>query len=205
MLQGLNSENRVETDRWSVRADRSQGSDGFDQERIDQTFPPCQPRRHRFLPPRDPQGPSPILGAFWGDRRESDAAGRGRLLGGCFRAKSAARLFFLEARIVAGDAPFPRVGAMGVAFLLRREDLNYYPARQRCGGVHSADGFSVKVRQRRPHQIPDDQRERGGVAWPHVCCLAGAPPAADHVLRAHLARVGVASLCLPLVLTFRCP
>jgi hypothetical protein len=61
------------------------------------------------------------------------------------------------------------------------------------------------VRQRRPHQIPDDQRERGGVAWPHVCCLAGAPPAVDHVLRAHLARVGVASLCLPLVLTFRCP
>jgi hypothetical protein len=49
------------------------------------------------------QDPSPILGAFWGDRRESDGAVRGKLIGR-LRAKSGGALFFREARIVAGHA-----------------------------------------------------------------------------------------------------
>ena len=109
-----------------------------------------------------------------------------------------AALFF-EARVVAGNALFPRGGgdaSAGLAFLLGREGPSDFPARQRRGGIHP-DGMSVEVRQRRPHQIPDDQRERGGVAELHVCCLAGAASAVDHSqVSAQLARVGVASVGL---------
>ena len=61
-------------------------------------------------------------------------------------------LFFLEARIVAGDAPVPWGGGApaGLAFLLRREGSNYYPPRQRRGGIR-VESMSVEVRQRRPH------------------------------------------------------
>jgi hypothetical protein len=39
-------------------------------------------------------------------------------------------LFFLEARVVGGDAPFPRVAAsVDLAFLLDRESPNYSPSR----------------------------------------------------------------------------
>jgi hypothetical protein len=71
-------------------------------------------------------------------------------------------LFSFEERIVRRDATVPPVGAsVGVAFFLRREGSNYCPARQWRGGGHP-DGLSVKVRQRRRHQVPDDQRERRG-------------------------------------------
>jgi hypothetical protein len=44
--------------------------------------------------------------------------------------------------------------------------------------------------------------ERGGVAWLHVCCLAGTAPAVDHPqLGAELARVGVAAVCLVAAVT----
>jgi hypothetical protein len=62
------------------------------------------------------------------------------------RGEPPAQLFFLEARIVGGDAPFPWVGAVGLAFLLGREALNPLPSLQSCGGV-LVDGMSVDVRQ----------------------------------------------------------
>lgn len=87
---------------------------------------------------------------------------------------SLATLLCLEARVVGGDAPFPWIGAVGLAFLLRREAPNPFPSSQICGSV-LVDGMSVEVRQRRRHQIPDDQSERGGVAGFHACHLAEAP------------------------------
>ena len=77
-------------------------------------------------------------------------------------------LLFNEARVVGGDALVPRVGAVSLAFLLDREAPNHLPFPQSCGCV-LVDGMSVEVRQRRLHQIPDDPRERGGVAGTHAC------------------------------------
>jgi hypothetical protein len=57
-------------------------------------------------------------------------------------------LFFLEARVVAGDAPFPLGGAsVGVAFLLRREGRNHYPQGQGRGGVR-VNGAWAKARRK---------------------------------------------------------
>lgn len=80
--------------------------------------------------------------------------------------------FCLEARVVGGDAPFPWVGAVGLAFLLGREAPNHLPSPQSCGGV-VVDGMSAEVRQRRSHQIPDDQGERGGLAGLQASLSAG--------------------------------
>jgi hypothetical protein len=68
--------------------------------------------------------------------------------------------FSLEARIIAGDAPAPWGGGLsaGLALLLGREGSNYYPRRS---GV-PVDGMTVELRQRQPHQIPDDRGE--------LCC-----------------------------------
>jgi hypothetical protein len=62
---------------------------------------------------------------------------------------------------------------VSLAFLLGREAPNPLPCPQSCGGV-SVDGMSVEVRQRRLHQIPDDQRERGDVAGLRCCPFASA-------------------------------
>jgi hypothetical protein len=59
-------------------------------------------------------------------------------------------LFFLEARIVGGDTPFPWVGAVSLAFLPGREISNPLPSPQSCSAV-LVDGMSVEVRHRRLH------------------------------------------------------
>jgi hypothetical protein len=55
---------------------------------------------------------------------------------------------------------------VSIAFLPSREGPDDRPARQGRGGVYPA-GRDAEMRQRRAHQVPDDQRERGGVQGCH--------------------------------------
>jgi hypothetical protein len=100
-------------------------------------------------------------------------------------------LFCLEAWIVGRDAPLPSAASVGLAFLLGSEAPNPFPSQQSSGGV-LVDGMRVEVRQRRAHQIPDDQGERGGVAGLHVCHLAEAvTPTGGAMLRLSNSIVGL--------------
>ena len=49
VLQGLTSE-EVETDRWFCEGRSKPGLDSFDQKRIDQNFPSCQPAATAYSP-----------------------------------------------------------------------------------------------------------------------------------------------------------
>ena len=79
-------------------------------------------------------------------------------------------LFFLEARVVAGDAQFHRVGvSVGLTFLLRRENSYYAPPREGRGQetVWIDRPRVVSDWRERRHEIPAHQRERGGVVELH--------------------------------------
>lgn len=89
-------------------------------------------------------------------------------------------LFFLESRVVGSDASgWPLALLSPVELGLRAFGGGgikplYYPGRHRGARIYDGLPMVVEPKRRGRQHIPADQGERRGVAWPHVCRLAGA-------------------------------